>query len=94
MCLFFVKRLINFAYIYPFICYCLSIWGGAVNLLVHKILVLLKATKRALFGLSLLTHVQPWACSGNLLLFPELFIVSLTIFVYPNHTGNFNTILF
>ena len=38
---FFVKRLIYFAFTYPFICYCLSTWEGAANLHAYKILVLL-----------------------------------------------------
>ena len=59
MYLFFVKRLIFFAYIYPFICYSSLIWGGAANLHVHKILVLQKAAIRALFCLSSLSNVQP-----------------------------------
>ena len=68
--------------------------GGAANLHVHKILVLQKAEIRALFGLSLFAHAQPWACSGNLLLFPELFNVSLLIFAYRNYTSNINASLF
>ena len=91
---FFVKRLIYFVYVYLLICYCLSIWGGASNLHVHKILVLKKIAMRALFVSSSLTHKQPWACRGSLLLFPELFNVSLSIFAYRKYTGNINASLF
>ena len=72
----------------------LSIWEGAANLHVHKILVLQKSAIRALFGLSSLTHVQSWARCSNLLLFPELLNVSLSIFAYRNYTGNINAVLF
>ena len=56
--------------------------------------MLQKAAILALFGLSSLVHVQPWACRGNLLLFPELFNVSLSIFALRNYTSNINAGLF
>ena len=52
--------------------------------------MLQKAAIRALFSLASLAHVQPWACGGNLLLFSELFKVSLSIFANRNYTGNIN----
>ena len=80
-----------FAYVYPFITYCLSIWGGAANVHVNKVMVLQKAAIRILLGLSMRAHVQS---SPDVLLFHELYTISLALFVFRNFACKCNLGLF
>jgi hypothetical protein len=41
-----VKRLIYFAYVYPYICYCLAVWGGAPAVHSRRVLMVQKCAIR------------------------------------------------
>jgi hypothetical protein len=89
-----VKKLIYFAYVYPFMCYCVSIWGNAAHVHISRVIVLQKKSIRLMLGLHPLDHVKPHAKSHKLLLFSEKRNCSLAIFAYRNFAFGENRNLF
>ena len=70
---FYVKRLIYFACIYPYLTYCLTSWGSATNNLKSCILLLQKRALRLVAGADFLSHSKPIAYKFGFLLLDELY---------------------
>ena len=75
-------EMIYFAYIYPYIMYCLAIWGNAAHIHTNKALILQKRTLRIVYKVLYCEHVKPLAHAHNLLLLPELYEYCLSLFLY------------
>jgi hypothetical protein len=77
-----VRRLLYFAYVYPYLCYCLAIWGGAAAVYVSRALIMQKCAVRLMLGVDRICHVKPLAYTYKLLLLPELYELHLTTLMY------------
>ena len=73
----YVKKLIYFAYIYPYITYCLPAWGGTHVTHMNRILLLQKKAIRLIFNVDYNFHVVTLVHSNNLLLFNDIYVMKL-----------------
>ena len=91
--------MIYFAFLYPYLTYCLAILGLAANVHLHKILVLQKRTIYLMFSAHFCEHLLPLAFKGFFLLLPELHKYCLCLFIqhllqyYPCVLNNDNFVL-
>ena len=86
----YVKKLIYFAYIYPYIMYCLPAWGGTHATHLNRILLLQKKAIRLIFNVDYNFHVATLVHSNNLLLFNDIYVMKLATVmhaVYYNNTA-------
>jgi hypothetical protein len=90
----YVKKMIYFAYIYPFLMYSLAVWGCAANIHFNKLVVLQKRAIRLVYSMGKLDHVAPVAYAHHMLLLPELYELLLSCFVYRFCKLQYNASLF
>jgi hypothetical protein len=86
-----IKKMIYFGYVLPHVNYCLAAWGGAADIHVNKVLLLQKAALRIMCGLPSRAHVQP---PDGILLFHDLYKMSLALYAYRNFVCKCNVSLF
>ena len=84
----YVKKLIYFAYIYPYITYCLPAWGGTHVTHMNRILLLQKKAIRLIFNVDYNFHVATLAHSNNLLLFNDIYVMKLATVMYAVYYNN------
>jgi hypothetical protein len=89
-----VKKMIYFAYVYPYLCYCLAAWGNSADVHINRVKVLQKKSIRLMLNLSPLEHVTPWAKLYRLLLFDEKRDNSLAVFAFRNYMYDHNSSLY
>jgi hypothetical protein len=73
----YVKRMIYFAFFYPFITFCLSAWGGAHTTYLARITRLQKKAIRLITNSGYYAHTAPLARSVNILMFEDVYIVKV-----------------
>ena len=67
----------DYAYIYPYLTYCVTAWGNAHITYVNKLTLLHKKIIRALCNAHYLAHVTPLAFECNLLMFNDIYLFKL-----------------
>jgi hypothetical protein len=89
-----IMKMVYFAYVFPHITYCLTLWGNAYNVHLNKVFVLQKAAIRLICKAPKLAHVTPLASSLKLLLLPELHKLYSCCFAFRTCVLNINRDLF
>lgn len=77
-----VKKLIYFAYVYPFMTYCVTAWGNSHATYVNRIVLLQKKAIRLIYNADYLAHTAPLAKLGNMLMFPDVYILRTAILMH------------
>ena len=73
----FVKKLIYYAYIYPFLVYCIPVWGHGHVTYLNRLHVLHKKILRSVFNLHYNAHVACFARQHSLLFVQDIYKVRL-----------------
>ena len=55
------EKLVCYAHIYPFLTYCLVVWGNAAKVHINRIVTLQKQVMKLVYGIKRLDHVAPIA---------------------------------
>ena len=89
------KSMIYFAFICPYLTYCLTIWSSTANVHVRKILVLQKRAILLILSVHFCEQMLPLAHKDFFLLLPELYKYCLCLFMqhllkYYPHVLNYN----
>ena len=90
----YVKKLVYYVYIYPFLTYSLVAWGNAANVHVNRIITLQKQAIKLVYGIKRLDNVAPIAHKNSILLLPELYEMSLSCFIFHCYVMHYNASLF
>ena len=78
----YIKRMIHFAYIYPYMTYCLPAWGATHNSYVTRIILVQKRAIRQVCGASHLSHNMPLASHNQLLLFSDVYKLQTALLMH------------
>jgi hypothetical protein len=73
----YVKKMIYFAYIYPYMAYCLPAWGGTHKTYLTRLQLLQKKAIRLICNAPYLAHVAPLARCNQLLLFDDVYLTKM-----------------
>ena len=76
-----------FSFIYPYLTYCVEIWGNACNIHLDPIVKLKKKCIRTITYSSYLEHTQPLFDSLNILCFHKLVIQRISLIMFKNEVG-------
>ena len=75
-----------YAFIYPFLSYCIHVWGSTHAVHLTKLKVLQKLVVRIIAGVPFRAHTSPLFKTLKLLKFDYIFILNIGIFMYKyNH---------
>ena len=80
-------RNLYFSFIYPYLTYCVEIWGNACNIHLDPIVKLQKKCIRTITYSSYLEHTQPLFDSLNILCFHKLVIQRISLMMFKNEVG-------
>ena len=80
-------RNLYFNFIYPYLTYCVEIWGSARNIHLDPIVKLRKKCIRTITYSSYLEHTQPLFDSLNNLCFHKLVIQRISLIMFKNEIG-------
>ena len=78
----YVKKLVYYACIYPFLTYSLAIWGNAAKVYINRIVTLQKQAIRLVYGIKRLNRVAPIAYKNSILLLPKFYEMALSCFFF------------
>ena len=80
-------RNLYFSFIYPYLTYCVEIWGNACNIHLDPIVKLQNKCIRTITYSSYLEHTQPLFDSLNILCFHKLVIQRISLMMFKNEVG-------
>ena len=68
--------------IYPYLTYCIQIWGATYNKYIDKLFLLQKRIIRIICGVPRLTHTEPLFIENNIMKVDDLYVYNVTLFMY------------
>ena len=74
-----------YAFVYPFLTYCIHVWGTACAVHLSKLTVLQKRAIRIIAGVSYRTHTDPFFEKFKLVKFNDVLTLSTALFMYKFH---------
>ena len=83
------STLINlyYAFVYPFLTYCIHVWGNTHAVHLSKLTVLQKRAIRIIAGVPARSHTDPLFLQLKLLKFEHTFKLNIALFMYRYHHG-------
>ena len=83
----FALRTLYFALVYPYLNYCVTIWGSTYSINLNRLILLQKKVIRILNNVSFDAHTSPLFKSLNLLKFKDIYLLNLgkLMFSYKNN---------
>ncbi len=89
----YVKLCIYYAFIYPYLSYCIVAWGCAPSIYLNKIKVLQKCAVCLIAGAHFLAHSRPIAHVLNILLVDDVYMFKSACLMFSVlHNSNLNTL--
>ena len=76
-----------YSFIYPYLNYCVHIWGSSNDTVLRKLLLLQKKVVRIICGVNRLSHSEPLFKSLSVLTIPKLFKYNIGLLMYKYHHG-------
>ena len=76
-----------YAFIYPFLTYCIHVWGTAHDVHLNKLIVLQKRAIRIIAGVPPRSHTEPLFQQYKLIEFDDLITLNTSLFVYRYSHG-------
>ena len=76
-----------YSFIYPYLSYCIHVWGSTFHTYVNKIVVLQKRVIRLIAGVSRRTHSKPFFSSLGILEIEQVYFYNVGLFMYKQHHG-------
>ena len=76
-----------YAFIYPFLSYCIHVWGNTHAVHLSKLTVLQKRAIRIIAGVPPRSHTDPIFVQYRLLRFTNIFQLNIALFMYRFHHG-------
>ena len=76
-----------YSFIYPYINYCIHVWGSTFHSYVNKVFLLQKRVVRIIAGVNRRTHSKPIFHSLCILPVDKVFAYNMGLFMYKYHHG-------
>ena len=76
-----------YSFVYPYLNYCVHIWGSSCDAVLKKILLLQKKAVRIICGVNRLTHSEPLFNSLSVLTITKLYKYNIGLLMYKYHHG-------
>ena len=67
-----------YSMIYPYLTYCIQIWGATYNKYIDKLFLLQKKIIRIICGVPRLTHTEPLFIENNIMKVDDLYVYNVT----------------
>ena len=74
--------ILYYSFIYPYLCYCIDVWGNTYKSYIEPLLRLQKKVLRIITGSKKLSHTAPLFNELKILRFEQLYYVSVQMFMY------------
>ena len=84
---------LQYYFIYPYLNYCIHVWGSATNSTLNKIIVLQKRIVRIISGVNRMTHSEPLFNKLSVLNIRKLYMYNLGLLMYKHHHNQLSLIL-
>ena len=81
-----------YSFIYPYISYCIHVWGSTYKSYINKILLLQKRVIRLIAGVNRRTHCKPFFDSLCILPVDQVYSYNVSLFMYKYHHGKLSQI--
>ena len=77
-------KTLYYSFIYPYLLYCLPIWGGTYHTHLNSLITLQKRAVRIISNASYLDHTDPLFKSNQILKLGDIYIFTLAIYMFRN----------
>ena len=82
-----------YSFIYPYLNYCIHVWGSATNNYLNKIVILQKRIIRIVCGVNRTTHSEPLFNRLSVLTLSKLYMYNIGLLMYKHHHNQLPQIL-
>ena len=85
-------KTLYYSFIYPYLLYCLPIWGGTYHTHLNSLITLQNRAVRIISNASYLDHTDPFFKSNQILKLGDIYIFTLATYMFRNsdNFSNFN----
>ena len=82
-----ILQSLYYSFIYPYISYCIHVWGSTYKTYIDKIVILQKRVVRLIAGVNRRTHSKPYFDSFCILPVDKVYSYNIGLFMYKYHHG-------
>jgi len=76
-----------YAFVYPYLIYCNTVWGNSAGIYIEQILKLQKRCLRIIYNVGYLDHTRPLFKKSNIIRISDLYKYNVCVFMYKHWKG-------